>query len=70
MPIAKLEFNLPGEQSEFETALKACHWKYAMYDFDQWLRFEINYNDASDDYRIIRDKLYEFLNDRNLNFDE
>lgn len=70
MPKAKLEFDLPTEQVEFELAIKAVDWKYVLYDFDQWLRCEIKYNDVSNDYQTIRNKLYEFLEDRNLNFDE
>lgn len=70
MPIAQLKFKLPEEQSEFETAIKAHDWKYTLWDFDQWLRNELKYNAVSDDYQIIRDKLWEFMNDMDLNFDE
>lgn len=70
MPIATLKFNLPEEASEFETAVKAHDWKYTVWDFNQWLREQLKYHEASDDYQIVRDKLWEFLNDRNLNFDE
>lgn len=75
MPIAKLIFNLPEERIEFETATKAHDWKYAMWDLDQWLRNEIKYNDNLEDVEYLnmqhlRDKLWELLQDRNLNFDE
>ena len=70
MPKATLKFYLPLEQSEFDTAVKANDWKYTTWDLDQWLREQLKYHDASDDYQIIRDKLWEFLNERNLNFDE
>ena len=68
MPKAILEFDLPTEQAEFETAIKAHDWKYAMWDLDQWLRNEIKYHDK--DYQKVRDQLWEVLQDRDLNLDE
>ena len=75
MPKAKLEFDLPQEQVEFNLAVNAVNWKYTLYDFDQWLRSELKYNDARQDadcviIQEVRDRLWKFLDDRNLDFDE
>lgn len=68
MPEATLKFNLPEEQSEYYLATKGFDSFYSLWDFDQWLRNEIKYQDK--EYQEIRDKLHEIMGERKVNFDE
>jgi hypothetical protein len=64
---AILEFSLPEEQDEFQTAVDAGKWKAVMWDLDNWLRQYTKYGDPKDvDAQNCRDKIYELLNERNL----
>jgi hypothetical protein len=65
---AILVFDLPEEQEEHETAVNAVKWYSAMYDLDQYLRGQLKYNDAGEDYEKIRDELHEILENRGLSF--
>jgi len=60
---AKLEFNLPEEQYEFDTAINGGKWKQVVWEIQQFLRKEIKYNDKITEeqyqaYRIVQDELY------------
>jgi adenosyl cobinamide kinase/adenosyl cobinamide phosphate guanylyltransferase len=76
MPKGKLEFNLPEERSDFELASNATKWYLVAWDMDEYLRSLTKY--ASDDetqeridaFQEVRDRFWEIMNDRNLNFDE
>lgn len=68
---AILEFNLPEDQPEFNTALQGSDWKHVCWQMDQYLRKEIKYNDDNSDYKInalqkVRDELYRFMNENNV----
>ena len=68
---AILEFNLPEEEDEHLTAVKAGDWQMALWDVDQKLREIVKHGD--DDKRAdwaqeLRDYLYEQLNERGLNW--
>lgn len=47
MPKATLEFNLPEEQDEFNTACRAGDYKAALFEFDQKLRSKCKYGDGT-----------------------
>jgi len=71
MPKAILEFSLPEENVEFKEACEASSLKYAVQDFDNFLRAKLKYEELSEEtykaYDEIRSKLYEELNARDLN---
>lgn len=70
-----LEFNLPEDQVEFETAANSGKWKSAVKDMDQWLRDKIKYapdsmsEDKYNTYIVCRKQLREILEEENLNLD-
>jgi hypothetical protein len=70
---ATLEFNLPDEQSEFESAVNGHLYKHVVWDIDNYLRSKLKYSDLTDtEYTIyddIRTVLWEFINAEKLNFD-
>jgi hypothetical protein len=62
------------ELEDARTALDGWKWKSAMWELDQHLRSEIKYNEklsAETDraYQAVRDKIWEILNDNNLNIE-
>ena len=62
------------ELEDARTALDGYKWKGAMWELDQWLRGEIKCNEklsAETDraYQAVRDKIWEILNDNNLNIE-
>jgi hypothetical protein len=62
------------ELEDARTALDGWKWKSAMWELDQHLRSEIKYNEklsAETDraYQAVRDKIWEILNDDNLNIE-
>lgn len=40
-----LEFNLPEEHVDFETAVKFSSYRSFVWEFDQWMRSKIKYED-------------------------
>jgi hypothetical protein len=73
MPKAILEFNLPEENEEFESAHKGILYKLVIWDLDMYLRDILKYNSDSYDEKVIielqktRDKIHELLSERDLN---
>jgi hypothetical protein len=71
---ATLEFNLPEDQDDFQKASRANDLHYAIWEFDQWLRSQTKYapdtmsKDSYDAYDDCRERLYQFLNENNVNF--
>jgi len=57
------------EQDEFEIVSRGMAWALAMWDLDQYLRDQLKYYDAPDDLQVVRDKLHELLEDRNLSLE-
>jgi len=41
---ATLEFNLPEEEEEHQTAFNGAHWRSISIDMDQYLRNKIKYS--------------------------
>jgi len=74
MSKAKLEFNLPDEESEFLIASKAMSWALTVWDIDQklreWLKYGHEFKNPDDALEEARKILYEILDERNLSLDE
>ena len=71
---ARLEFNLPDDQDEFNMAVNGSNYWNVCWKLDQWLRSETKYNDKlSEDtieaYELVREKLREFCNDNSVKLD-
>ena len=64
---AKLTFNLPEEQGDFEMAVNGNKYAALIFEYDQWLRNIIKYgsdgisHDKYDAYAECRQKLNEML---------
>jgi hypothetical protein len=71
---AKLEFDLdnPDDKEQFVVASTAQDWYMALYDLDQQLRTYLKYGhdfkSADDALEDLREKLWEFMEDYNVNF--
>ena len=67
---AILEFNLPEDQIEFDTACKAADYKLILSDLDEQLRSFLKYGhtfkDPDEALQMVRDELYDLLRERNL----
>jgi len=69
---AILEFNLPDDQSDFESAINGYKWELAMWDMNQYLRSVTKYAPDETSAEVVealdkaRDKLFNILNDYNL----
>ena len=72
---AILEFNLPEDQPEFNTAIKGGDWKHVCWEMDQLLRKEIKYNDSLSEeqlkvYEGVREELYGFMSENKVDLYE
>ena len=69
---AILEFNLPDDQSDFESAVNGYKWQLAVWDMNQYLRSVTKYAPDETSAEVVealdkaRDKLFNILNDYNL----
>jgi len=67
---AILEFDLPEDQDDFQSAINGNNYKSAIWDFDQLLRSEMKYKELSDDtyqaYKWCREELRKILEQDNL----
>ena len=71
---ATLEFNLPDDQIDFNDAVNGQRWRLMVWNFDQYLRSELKYNDklSSEQYKVyeqVRDTLWQKMNEDNLSLD-
>ena len=70
---AKLEFDLPEEESEFLHAVHGMDFMLSLYDLDNELRRMLKYTelDAQDEKMVqyVRDFLHETMAERNINFE-
>ena len=70
MPKAILEFNLPEESEEFQIASHAGEYRYILSQMDNYLRSRIKYEELPqpihDAMQAVRDKLWEFIKDENV----
>ena len=72
---AKLTFNLPDDQHEWDNAVNANSMYLALWDISQELRSMWKYQayNTEEEYAIvetIRDKFYEILQEHNINLDK
>ena len=67
---AILEFNLDDSEDKERhlRCVKATDICLTLWDFDQWLRSEIKYNEK--DYREVRNELYRQMEEYGINLDE
>jgi hypothetical protein len=68
---ATLEFNLPEDQEYYEEASNGTKYSIALFEFDQYLRTQVKYNEQLTDeqykvYEEVREKFYEIINSNNL----
>ena len=71
---AKLTFNLPDDQHEWDNAFNANAMYLALWDLSQELRSMWKYQQyKTEEYAIvetIRDKFHEILSEHNINLDK
>ena len=70
---AKLKFKLPEESHEWYNAIKGAAMHSALWEYDQWLRSQIKYEDLKDEqyqvYQGCRDKLRTIMYENDINLD-
>jgi hypothetical protein len=70
---AKLIFNLPEEQEEFNDAVNGSAFKTAIWELDQYMRSQLKHGDLPDDVhekvQEIRDQLHSILNDNKVMYE-
>ena len=62
---AKLIFNLPEDQEEFNHATNGFNYYMALVEMDEWLRSEYKYNNNEEMYEV-RNKLREIISENNV----
>ena len=71
---AKLTFNLPDDQHDFDLAIQSGKMYSALWDISQELRKLWKYEELNDDewkmVERIRDKFYEILDDNQIKLDK
>ena len=67
---AKLIFNLPEEQEEFNDAVNGNAFKAVIWELDQWMRSQLKHAELTDEVhdkvQEIRDELHSILSNYNL----
>ena len=68
-----IEFNTIEEKDELELCINANKWYNIVWDYNEYLRSRLKYDELSDDaYKAIeefREKLHELLNNEGLKLD-
>jgi hypothetical protein len=71
---AIIEFNLPEDNYEYNITNNASKYLSVLFDYDQWLRSKLKYDDVSgEELEIIqkcRDMLHQVLQENNVNIDD
>ena len=73
---AKLEFNLPEDEQEFNFANQGMDWYSVVWNMDQWLRGNTKHapdsipDDEYKAYERCRDHLRELIDLQGLNLDQ
>jgi hypothetical protein len=70
---AKLEFNLPEDQDEFNTTTKAMEWALLVWDIDQqcrdWVKYDNhNFKDTQETLQGVRRIIYEAMIEKGITF--
>lgn len=71
---AKLEFNLPEEQVEFNLAVNGNKWSFVAWKIDQELRSKIKYSESiteeqRDIYQEVRNLINEYMMEQGLDWE-
>jgi hypothetical protein len=72
---AKLIFNLPEDDREFQMANSATKLYSVLWEMDKWLRSNTKYapdtmsEDTYNTFQQCREQLRELMNNENINFD-
>ena len=72
---AILEFILPEDKIEFETATKAMDWAILAWDIDQYIRNRLKYQteklqttSANEELELLRNELHNLMQEDGLQF--
>jgi len=70
---AKLEFELPAEEEQFNAATKAMEWALLVWDLDQqcrdWSKYENHgFNDVQETLQGVRRVIYEAMVEKGVIF--
>jgi len=67
---AVLKFDLPGEKVEFDSAVRGFELACQVWEYDQWLRGKLKYEELGEGegkaYEDAREKLRDFIDVDNL----
>ena len=67
---AKLEFNLPEENEEFQVAVDGWRYKSIIWELDSFLRSKLKYENLQEkEYEIfdkVRSHLWELIKEENI----
>jgi hypothetical protein len=72
---AVLEFNLPEDQYEYDTANNASKYRSVLWDLDQYLRNKVKYPGEgvpelfTDTMELVRTELWKLLEEHNTSLD-
>ena len=72
---AILEFNLPEDQVEFNTAIKGGDWKHVCWQMDQYLRQRVKYDEGLTEeqleaYEDMRGEFWRMMKENNVDLYE
>ena len=68
---ALLEFNLPEDKEEFDTASKGMDWALLVLDIDQFIRNKIKYEQDRDGVlQLVRNELTFQMKEKGLQYPE
>ena len=68
---AILEFKLPEDKEEYDTASRGMDWALLVLDIDQFIRNKIKYEQDRDGIlQLVRDRLYFNMEEKGLQFPE
>ena len=68
---AILEFGLPEDKEEFDTASRGMDWALLVLDIDQFIRNKIKYEQDRDGIlQLVRDRLYFNMEEKGLQYPE
>jgi hypothetical protein len=71
---AKLTFNLPHEEEEFNDAINGNAYKAVIWELDQYLRSELKHSELPEDVHDkvlqIREELHEIIQDHSISMEK
>tara|TARA_Y100001951_G_C11250655_1_gene246170 strand:+ start:119 stop:349 length:231 start_codon:yes stop_codon:yes gene_type:complete len=72
---AILEFDLPGDEEQFNVASKAMNWALLAWDIDQHIRNRVKYqteklhtSSAKEELESLREELHDIMENNGLQF--